>query len=486
MFDTLAGKVERDRLLPERAWQLDVLDRVLHGTIYDVLKRHFHEEQTSAGEYIPVRDRRPSVRYNLCKLVVDDSTSMLFGEGRFPTVTAGKEAAPEYAALIAECGLQQTFHTAAWRGSIGSSAILFRLLKGRPFFDVMPTKYLTPMWRADAPDTLDRVTERYRVSGEQLVAAGYQIAPEKLSAQYWFQRIWDDGAENWFEPWPVDDKDAEPQIDGARTVEHKLGFVPIVWMRNLPSGDKIDGACTFRPAIETQIEIDYQLSQAGRGLKYSSEPTLMIKEPAAPDDKIVRSAANALIVSTDGDAKLLEINGTAANAVVDYVKFLREMALEQCHGNRSSSDKLQAAQSGRALELLHQPLLQLADVLRGSYGSNGLLPLMRMVAAASKQVPIKLRNQTIKNLSDDGIGLRWPAWFSATPQDKQQQAGTLGTLRSSGHISRETAVKTLAPNYDIEDPLAEIALIEADEAAADARDAAQVAAQTKITESTPG
>ena len=44
----------------------------------------------------------------------------------------------------------------------------------------------------------------------------------------------------------------EPAVeDAARTVRHGLGFVPIVWIRNLPGGDEIDGACTFRPAIVT-------------------------------------------------------------------------------------------------------------------------------------------------------------------------------------------------------------------------------------------
>jgi hypothetical protein len=62
--------------------------------------------------------------------------------------------------------------------------------------------------------------------------------------------------------------------DDDRSMSHRLGFVPMVWIRNLPGGRGVDGACTFRAAIETGIEIDYQLSQAGRGLKYSSDPTL--------------------------------------------------------------------------------------------------------------------------------------------------------------------------------------------------------------------
>ncbi len=67
----------------------------------------------------------------------------------------------------------------------------------------------------------------------------------------------------------------------AAAVTHRLGFVPMVWIRNLPGGDKIDGVCTFEAAISTVMEMDYQFSQAGRGLKYAADPTLLIKEPAA-------------------------------------------------------------------------------------------------------------------------------------------------------------------------------------------------------------
>ena len=113
----------------------------------------------------------------------------------------------------------------------------------------------------------------------------------------------------------------KPEIDEAHSVVHNLGFVPVVWIRNLPglssTGDPADGACTFRAAIETQIEIDYQLSQAGRGLKDSSDPTLLIKEPATTDSEIIKGAGNALVVSEKGDAKLLEIGGTASAAVID-------------------------------------------------------------------------------------------------------------------------------------------------------------------------
>ena len=43
-----------------------------------------------------------------------------------------------------------------------------------------------------------------------------------------------------------------PQIDTTKTVSHKLGFVPIVWLKNLPGGNGIDGEPTFpREAART-------------------------------------------------------------------------------------------------------------------------------------------------------------------------------------------------------------------------------------------
>ena len=161
-------------------------------------------------------------------------------------------------------------------------------------------------------------------------------------------------------------------MDTGRSVRHGLGFVPLVWIRNLPGGVAPDGACTFRSAVETGIEIDYQLSQAGRGLKYSSDPTLLIKEPAGLEGELVRGAGNALVVSEKGDARLLEIGGTAAGAVLDYVRVLRDLALEGVHGNRADPSRLGAPQSGRALELMNQGLVWLADNLRVSYGEGGL------------------------------------------------------------------------------------------------------------------
>jgi hypothetical protein len=463
MFETICDTVPVDSGMPARVRRLDVLRRVLDGTIYDGLPYQFHEERNGAGEYVPLRMRRPSVRYGLCRVVVEDSVALLFSNAHFPAVDCADAAVSRILGdVISETRLNEVMIDAAIRGSVGSVAVLMRVLRGRIFFSVLESLHLTPLWDAQAPDTLSQVTEKYKVGGADLLEQGYPDADP--SGIYWFQRIWTSHSEVWHLPWAVNDPTAVPVVDPERSLVHGMGFVPVVWIKNLPGGDGVDGACTFRAAIETNIEIDYQLSQAGRGLKYSSDPTLLIKEPATGDSEIVKGAGNALVVSEKGDAKLLEIGGTACEAVISYVRSLREFALEAVHGNRASADRLTAAQSGRALELMNQGLIWLADNLRVSYGDGGVLALLKMVVLASNVFPLQVMGASVGPIDPlIRLTLRWPRWYPLSADDRLKEAQAIATLTSAGQLSHETAVKTLAASHGIADVGAELDSIEQDD-----------------------
>ena len=465
MFDTICELTSRDPDYPIRTSILETLTRVLNGKLYDTLPYDFHDERSPVGEYIHLRKRKPSVRYPLCRIVVEDSVSLLFSEGHFPTIDClDRVTQRSLASIVRDSRLNLVMTEAAIRGSIGSVAILMRVLNGRIFFQVLDSIYLTPVWNPAEPDSLLSVTQRYKVSGTQLSGDGYsELDPD---TDYWFQRSWDVDTETWYVPSPTN---AGPPalIDVGRTVTHGLDFVPIVWIRNLPgyssTGDPNDGTCTFRAAVETQIEIDYQLSQAGRGLKYSSDPTLLLKEPIGADVDIVKGAGNALVVSEKGDARLLEIGGTAAAAVIDYVRTLREFALESIHGNRASPERLTTAQSGRALELMNQGLLWLADNLRITYGEVALLSLARMMVRASLRYTLFAAGVSLPPMNPAIVlSLKWPRWYPATAADRQLDATTLETLMKSGLISRASAIKAIADTYDIDNVTAEQAQSSAD------------------------
>jgi hypothetical protein len=433
------------------------------------------------------------------------------------------------AALIKDAKLNEVMLESATAGSVGSVAVHMRVLGDeregyRAYFECNRTTYLTPAFNPKRPDRLVSITELYKITGAAVKAMGYQVSRDDLTVDYWFQRMWDDKAEIWFVPWKVSDqKDLEekgktyvPTRDADKTVTHDLGLVPWVWVKNLPgklrlvdasdaSGaskaprySEIDGACTFMAAIDSMIEIEYQLSQEGRGLKYSMDPTLLVKEPAAPTSAAaakppgsaggkqrVKSPANAMTVGKDGDAKLLEITGEAFKVVLEYVRAIREFAMESVHGSRADTLKLTGAQSGRAMEIMQQALIWLAGRLRVSYGEGALLELLRMALAAHEKFPLTLEGKPQDKVkADEPITLQWPRWYEPTATDRQANATTLQLHAEAGHLSRETAVRSIAADYDIEDVDAEIARIAADEKAA-AELATSEGAQVKATQELP-
>jgi len=475
MFKTLSDKITRDPDYPDRVHTLTVLQRVLDGSIYDVLSTPFSEERKPSGEYIPLSERRPSVRYNLCRIVVEDSVGLLFSEGHFPTVNSSEPTLVTFFAdLVKESSMNWTMIDAAIKGSIGSVAILFSVRDGRPFFEVKETVFLTPRWKALAPDTLEAVTEQYKTTKQALVEAGCAVdADDSPNSVYWYRRDWTETEEVHYIPLKAEDfkRGKTFQRDEECTVAHKLGFVPVVWIKNLPPGNAIDGWCTFKLGIEDQIEIEYQLSQGGRGLKYSSDPVTLIKAPLFGDGEQIRSAANALIVSQDGDAKLLEITGDAARAIIDYVKTLREFGIEAIHGNRSNAEKISVAQSGRAMEMMNAALIGLSDKLRITYAEQGLVKLLQMVVMASHKMEITVNSKKYNALDKTAtVVLEWPAWYPPTSQDMLTKAQALEVLVGADLISKPTATRNIAPDYDIEDLDEEAKAIkkQKDEAAADA------------------
>ena len=455
--------------LSDRAFDLYIYDLILQGKIYDVLEYPFYQEYQGSENsvYIPLQQRRPSVKVNICKKVVDDSVSLLFSEGHFPKIhTADKDTRDALQLVAKHKKLNEVMIEAAFWGSIGSVAIWVGVLDKELFFRPMKSVYLTPEFDNEMNQNLVSVTEKYQVSGADLVLAGYPVADKDLEEPHWFMRIWNATEEVTYKPWKVSDESKEDfKLTIDNVTKHNLGFVPIVWIKNLPGGDLVDGQCSFSDGIDLMIENDYQLSQCGRGLRYSADPTLLIKAEGglATDDEIVKSSDRALVVGEDGDAKLLEIAGSAAAAVDKHVRNLREFALEVMHGNRVNTDKLSVAQSGKAMEMMNQDLIWLSDKLRTTYGEGGLISLLKMTLKILAKNKISINDKPLPPVNpNEEITLVWNPWYSYTPDDMQKMAVALGVLTEKGLLSRETAVRSLQHEFDFEDVDMELKQIDSD------------------------
>ncbi|MFS8368586.1 portal protein, partial [Acetobacter oryzifermentans] len=311
-------ELQKTILVPQqvsaRAKRLLRLSAVRDGTMYDALPYPFSEEWNN-NEYIPLSQRRPSVRSHLCAVVVEDAASLTFGETHWPTLKCeNSDTADALSRITRECQLPAVLMEAVLKGSIGSVAVLVEAVGGALSVSVLDTPYLEPEW--DAKGDLARVVSQYLIKGHQVRALGYDVSDGSDGIDYWYRREWTRTASSVYKPWPAS-SDANPEIDAERSgPPHGLGFVPIVWVRNLapPSNDP-DGVCTFERAIDTVIEGDYQLSQVGRGLKYCSDPKLVITGvggdtsggDGAPASE--GGSATAIVLPEKASAKMLEING---------------------------------------------------------------------------------------------------------------------------------------------------------------------------------
>lgn len=454
-----------------REAKLHILQMFLDGSIYDGLAPFHSEYQGGGGKYIPLSERRPSTLYKLCEIIVNETVGMLFGDGHFPQVKCNEdhEQTIKFLNYITNtCHLKKTMLNAARVGSIGSVCILIKVLSKKFYFDVLNTKHLTPVFDYQDPCKLIALHDHKKVDGGTLFSLGYEVEEKDIHKYFWLDREWNETEEIYYKPYLVDKEknkrlinlrgdeigsQLEREIDAERSSVHSLGFVPAVWIQNIPHAHHIDGYCTFEAIVDTQTEIDYQLSQAGRLLKYNSDPTFVVKNPSAIEGHQLIKSQTYLNLDEKGDAYFAEMSGNGVAAVMDFVKLLRELGLESVRGNRSSPDKMHAAQSGRALQMLNNPLVNLVDEMRLTYGDSGLLCIYKMCIMIYNSGLFDLDCGEYSPESDkcvDHLSLYWQDWYPSTGHDKLQEAQTLQIYRGIGIVSQKTAMNYVAEDFGIE------------------------------------
>ena len=452
--------------LPQRTCRLLALERVLDGSLYDHITNPFFRSSDTDGSYIPINRRRPSVRTNLCSIVVEDSVSLLFSSSHWPLVVVRKpngitdvEREASFHHLIMDSGLPSIMEQAAVLGSVGSVALLVQAIDKELVIEIKRTCFLNPVFSLSDPRRLVYVREQYLVNADDLEKSHLgSFEP----GQYWFTRDFTETETIWYRPVLATSAkltENELERDEERSIQHHLGMVPVVWIRNLPGTDPYapDGKSTFSVGIDAMIDADYLLSQTVRGLRYSADPTMVLSGdeyqiPGASASVIMKDAAQAISIPQGSDAKLLEINGTGASASLAMWEALRSLALESMHGNRAHGDRVSAAQSGRAMELMCLGLTWLTDRLRRSYGDHGLLNVLRLVGRISEVVPdLQVAGKSVGVLDASGLSLVWPPWFEPTFADMQTMANAVKAAQESHSVSMETAISMMRPATRVPD-----------------------------------
>ncbi len=472
MFYKISSTIQYPRWETERYKKLDKYDRLLDGTFYDHLAYAFYDElKPGTQDAIPIIERRPSAQFRLPRMVARWTSRKLFAGRHAPRVRhPDTDTSAQIESFLDSMGFWPTMLEAAYYGSVGAVAVTFRL-NPEPSLKVWRAKYCEPTFSDDGG--LTRLRIHYVTSAQALRKMGAEGLESNES--YWFIRDYLSDREVTYAP--VAHRDWNPvegfQEEGKsltewKTYEHGLGFVPGHWFTNLAGGDAPDGACTWADAIPNSIEIDYTMSQMGRGVRYNAAPQLVIKGQVLNGD-VVRGPMNYIHLEADkksddgslmgSSASLLEMSGGGMEASLRLIDHLRNMALEQIAASRKDPEKLKGPMSGRAMEFLDEDSDDLVMELRSHYGDLGALPLIAKLIRATD-------GPETGNLS-----LHWPRLFQPTPDDlasmipalvmaakplvEPQAAGADGVVppvdpeQAKGLLSPEQARTYLVTNMDI-------------------------------------
>jgi len=438
-----------------------------------------------SGGSMPLKFRRPSAPYALAKVIVDRFTGLLFSERQHPQLhVEGDPQTEDFISTLVEVSrLWPSMMLARmYGGAMGTVAIGFQFLEGKPSVEVHDPRWLFPEFKDRATLLLKGVEKRYTFPQEVRDPESGRYE----TVQFWYRRIINETSDVVFKVVPVGNGD-EPKWEVEAQVDHNLGFCPVVWVQNLPVQDDIDGDGDCHGVYDLVESIDALIAQANRALIANCDPTLVMTTKAEMNGPIKTGSDNAIRIP-EGDAKFLEVSGSGPKAALDLAEQLRKYALEvaQCILENPDTSRATATEIERAFS----SMLAKSDILREQYGERGLKPLVNMMVKAAQQLNTPVAGpdgQMVRqqlNLPPrmvagaDGIAqpvartpgqggtvlLRWPRYFQPTLADVVQAAQGAGAAKVGGLIDQEHASKFVAPFFGVEDVGAMLVKIEAEAA----------------------
>lgn len=432
------------------------------------------------GQTIPIQFRRPTTPYHLARVIIDRFTSLVFSEDRHPRVMLQSDAQSDalVQAVVKEGKLWPTMtQVRMFGGATGTSVFGFKLLSGRPVYEVLDPRWCTPTW-LDRPNLVLKSLE-YCYPFVEEVKVGRNVEQVEM----WHRRVIDMNSDIVFEPMIIDDEDDVPIIwRKANVVAHGLGFCPIVWIQNTPKPTDIDGDPDCVGAFDLFESIDRLSSQSDRALIANLDPTMVIASDGKMGE-IRKGSDNAVKVMKGDTVTYLEITAAGISAAEKKIENYRGQALEvtQCvleNPGASGGTPRTATEVNR----VYSTMLAKAGILRTQYGA-AITRAVNMTIVGIKRVTGQrvtsaglTRGVLVLPTGDDGKPLelgpgpyrstmKWPPYFDKSPDDTQKATNTAVIAKAGGLIDQETAVRYVADDFGVEDVKAMVAKVKGEQTA---------------------
>lgn len=266
------------------------------------------------------------------------------------------------------------------------------------------------------------------------------------------------------------DKSEIPVFRPETTINHNLGFVQGVWIKNgfNPSGD--DGRSLLKDALDYLDDFNYMSSKESNAIFHAMYPTLLGFGINNEDFENVvggllskeKVSGGSSVITTDRDPKTSDLRfleSTNSGPQLADIYQQRSMQLLQ-HIMKISLPNPEVivgyAQSAEAMKMLYRPVIEEIKKMR-AFLEEGLCDLLIKMETASQDTDFALPPGTIESAKKE-----WGEMFTATETDRAQRVTSAKEGIEAGIISRETAVKHISQDFGIENIEEELSKIEED------------------------
>lgn len=424
----MLGRVRlRDVTQTARFTELDKREAYYRCRQYDGLRYDWDgnfrgyggEADIAPGWYVPLKRRRPDVRYELPRTIVARFTSLLFGKDRWPEIKVeGDTEAEDFARTLARVSRLQTRMIEARNlgGAEGTAVLSWAFARGKPRVQVHNAKNVTVLDWADPEEMIvGAAIEAYLY--KRPVWDGDRV----VYRDFYYVRYWDEQVERLYSPIPAEIGNQAGWATRwpAREVVHGWGFAPLYWIQNQPDSSDADGESDFEGLEDDVDALNRLLSATHRGTLANVDPTLVIKSPPSLNDGTVHKGSGRTIWS-EGGAEYLELKGEAVRAAKELIAEERAAILEaaQCiilDPHESGAGVV----SGEALRLRYAPMLAKCDLMREQYGQAVVRILRDMLIAARM---LSTRPPSIDPITGQAVqeGLQLPPRIEKDEPDEEE------------------------------------------------------------------
>ena len=425
------GEILRAAQSP-RYTELDVLQRVFDGTVYDGRPAWLDN-----GSDAPLQERRPCVIFPVVAAGIESNVALAMGEGKFPTILSlsseddsdnGGLSAQDsvtfdaFNARLIDCsGIEGTSRQLLRMGQASrSGCAILGFRKGMPNVETVWAKTATPTFNPSDPDEVINLEISFRY-----VTPIFDGTQGKwIRAVYQYRRVIDAQSDTTFLPVLIQDKTAFPVPnvpDKTRTVNHGFGFCPVKWWACLGStdpGSGFDGHAIHDRTLDAIMALDMALSQRHRAALYAGDPQWVGTgiDPANPFGPSGRTAIPATPDNPTGDPRkagpwggamfgagtkgatkkgpgvfwaienpdakfqLFALPGDALDAIDKHAQDLLNKICEAMHVVRLDPVALRGTAdiSAKAMVLMYAKQLGRVAQLRQDFGDKCLLPILNL------------------------------------------------------------------------------------------------------------